>query len=120
MLNALTPRGLLAVGVLAGALVVTAPAYLLGTRAGATHERQRQAAAALKVVERGNKALEAAASQRRVDDVVVTQIERMQVDAIRSVPDETPDAPSVLRGCRILRQQGQNVATIPQCARPAN
>ena len=62
------------------------------------------------------KAGDNAAAQRSTDTIAISKIEQEAHDAIHSVPDAAPAAPSVRLGCQRLLNAGKDIARVPACA----
>lgn len=109
----------LAAGVVFGAILTAAPAYLLGQHAGAAHQKDRAAAANAIAVQGAMNtdatSKEVAAGERLADEKAVTDLTEKLTDAVAAIPDATPDAVAVGLGCQRLRNAGTDVSGLPVC-----
>jgi hypothetical protein len=70
-----------------------------------------------KVIAKTTPANARAADQRSIDTIALAQHEKEAHDAIHSVPDAAPAAPTVRLGCQRLRRQGTPDAKLPAVCR---
>lgn len=57
-----------------------------------------------------------AANDRAANTIAINQTETEAHNAIHSVPDAAPAAPSVRLGCDRLRRAGNDISRVPACA----
>jgi len=70
-----------------------------------------------KVIAKTTPANDRAADQRSIDSINITKQEQEAHNAIHSVPDAAPAAPTVRLGCQRLRRQGTPDAKLPAVCR---
>ena len=99
-------------------LVLILIAAVGGLWAAVKHDviSSHDAKAELKTEQKIAPATNNAATARANDTILITQNETEAHNAIHSVPDAAPAAPSVRLGCERLRRSGKDVSRLPACA----
>lgn len=105
-------------GIVVVAIVILSLAFCEGKKSGRAGEviDQQERELDFKAAE-GDAQTEA--SKTRVEDVVRVAMEAKELtDALEAETD--PYKRRVLRGCIVMRQQGRDTSSVPQCSRPAS
>lgn len=103
---------LIGVGALLLCLAIFAAVKLHDRRVIDTHEAVQE----VKTLQAQQSANDNASAARSSDVIAISNQEQEAHNAIHSVPDAAPAAPSVRLGCDRLRRAGKNLAAIPTCA----
>lgn len=93
-------------------LVLAVAKCTYDSRVISSHDAQQQ----VKTLQSQQSANDNAAAARANQTIALSNQEQEAHNAIHSVPDAAPAAPSIRLGCQRLRRSGQDISRIPACS----